>query len=251
MNARDTLKANGYAVDAVGNLETHREGARYKGSHLAVVRLDMRDSKTAREFAAKVVAAIDEPGAAHGVGRNGIILVFKIGDSYNVEARQAQAEHEFVFEGARCVFASTADAQTIDMGSYKWERSPLTVARDSLAPLYGSVAVAAYEAVEKLLPEYGGRFGPLVLPESFYDRAMRQQAEREAAGIANEVPADPDELLVAANPGISIWDGPIGQNVALARTRIAERKEAARKEQEQEQAAQKKSRLKALFEHVR
>jgi hypothetical protein len=245
MNSRDTLKANGYAVDQDGaRIETRREGARYKGSHLAVIRLDMRDSKTAREFAAKVVAAIDEPGAAHGVGRNGIILVFKIGESYNVEVRQA--EHDFVFEGARCVFSATADAQTIDMGSYKWERSPLTVARDSLAPLYSSVAVAAYEAVEKLLPEYGGRFGPLVLPESFYDRALRQQAEREAAGIV-ETPADPDELLVAANPDISIWDGVLGQNVAMARTRIAERKEAARKEEEQKEAARKKSKIRALF----
>jgi hypothetical protein len=66
------------------------------------------------------------------------------------------------------------------------------------------------------------------------------------AGLVEEEPTGPDEALVAANRDVSIWDGVLGQNVAMARTRIAEKREAAERAAKESAEKERKAKWKAL-----
>src|ERR1700688_88582 len=117
---REALRINGYSVDAAGAIECCREPRdRYAHEHCAVIRLDIGDSKPAREFVAKIVAAVDEPGALVGTSRKGALMLFRvIGSRYEpvgpvVNSSSSEAKHEFVFEGGQCSLIATAAEQTI------------------------------------------------------------------------------------------------------------------------------------------
>jgi hypothetical protein len=235
---RDQLRINGYSVDAAGNIETLRESepstaggpvtsrSRYAHEHCGFIRLDTGDSK----FAARVVAAIDEP-AIVGTSRTGALMLFKIGPTYLVNARagyeRPQAEHSFVHDGkAGILTVTTGGLVAVSDWSWKDGRSPLTTRHDELPILFPDVSQRAYDAVGALLREAGGRWGQLVIPESDFDRHVREIAAARAAGIPEPL-VDDDERIVAANPQLGSHDGVFGSLISLARKRIAERKAAA------------------------
>jgi hypothetical protein len=240
---RDTLRINGYSVTAAGDIDCVREleadvvvngvhmsgsrRARYAHTHCAVIRLDVGDSKAAKEFAAKVVAAIDEPAALVGVGRSGTVLLFRTADKAYGVRHDHEAQHEFVFDGKQCAFVATAAAgQFLDVGAFAWRdgRSPLTVARNSLPPLFSDISTRAYKAIDQLLPAHAGaRWGSNVVPpESAFDRRVKEIAANRAAGIVAAT-VDDDERLVMAHPTALPTDGVFGQLVHAARQRLARR----------------------------
>jgi hypothetical protein len=100
------------------------------------------------------------------------------------------------------------------------------VAHNALPPLFSDVSTRAYDAIDRLLPEYGGRCGSLIVAEAVIDHLIRKRKEREAAGIV-ETPVDEDEQLVAANPELLSSDSILGSLVTQARKRLAGRKAAA------------------------
>lgn len=238
-----TLRINGYGVNAAGSIECVREldadivvngihmsgsrRGRYAHEHCAVIRLDVGDSKAAKEFAAKVVAAIEEPAALVGVGRSGSVLLFRVGASYDVEHAH-QAQHPFAFDGKQSAFVAAAAGQTLDVAAYQWKdgRSPLTVACAALPPLYSDISTRAYEALDGLLPAHGGRWGSVTEQEPVEVRVLRQFRERKAAGLV-DAPVDEDARLVARHPMLRPTDGVLGQFVAAARQRLARRRESA------------------------
>jgi len=136
----------------------------------------------------------------------------------------------WIFEGTQCSLIATAYGQTIDVAAYQWHgnRSPLTIRRDELPTLFGDVSQRAFDAIDRLLPEYGGRFGSLVTEECAFDREVRERLERRAAGIVEPV-VDEDELLVAKNPTLDYRSGVFGGLVAAARYGISQHREAAEK----------------------
>lgn len=233
----EELRINGYAVDAAtGAVETRREPLpRWNHTHLGVISIDISDSKPARELIAAVVAAVEEPACLTGVSRTGPVLIFQIGGaySYRVEPRDTEygspkAQHEFVFDGKPGALTISADSQLIDVAAFTWRngRSPATVARSALPPIFADVSQRAFNAAGVFLRDHGHRWGPLVVPETDFEKRVREIAADRAAGIA-ENPIDEDEKIVAANPTLRMWDGTIGQIVSLARERLAARKATA------------------------
>jgi len=260
------LRRNGYAATD-GVIEPCRGGtpeltpygygpARFKHTHLGIVRIDVGDSKNSKALIAAAVAAADEPASLVGTGDTGAVLVFRIGDSYAFQARAGyqppQAQHEFVLDAQAALFTATAEAAPFDVSAYFWanDRSPLNVPHCELPPSHEEIAQAAFDAVNVFLHENGGRLGPLVVPESPVEAAMRRAAERRAGmrRAAPETPEQADERLVAANPDLRQSDGVTGLRVAQARARIAARKEAEREENDRKEAERKKAKLRAALD---
>ena len=235
MNIKDIsqLRRNGYAVDAEGRIETHKTPqARWDFSHLAMIRIDIgSDSKIAKEFIAKVVAAdCIEPGAIVGVGRAGAVMIFKAAGALNVDSYphfRREMREEFVLGDKDALFVATDKAELVDVAAYTWRdgRSPLTTRRDELPTLFLDNSTAVFETIKGLLPQHAGRVGPLVQPETALERIVRENAER---GIA-ATPIDEDaELVAGADPNLQAGDGIFPMLIAEARKRIA-RKAAAEK----------------------
>jgi hypothetical protein len=264
MNAKDrmTLLRSGYAVDAAGAIECHREPLdRWRHTHLSSVRLTVADTKAAATLISAIIAAVsDEPGEILiGTSKTDVVLLFKLGSTYNVEVSDGgKKEHEFVFQDAPCLFIATARRATIATADYTWkDGSPLTTRLNDLAPLYPNVSHRAYDAVSAFLRENGGRWGPLVIPKNLgelhREKVWAEIAARKAAGIVAGDPQEiADEKLVAAHPDLRQTDGAHAGLVVAARARIAARKEAAREEArrlKQEEKA-KQARFAAMAEHV-
>jgi hypothetical protein len=250
----DLLRA-GYSANEAGHLETRREpDARWSATHLALIRID-----APKDFTIKVLAALDDPAAIVGVSVNGAVVLFRVDDGGRYDAAtypffRKEERHEFVLLDGKtqCLFIVTSTAQTIDTSKFIWRdgRSPSTTHRNLLPELFLDVQQRVYDAVAALLKAEGNRFGLVVEPESVTEKWLREAREKKAAGLVDEPPTDPDEALVAANVGVSIWDGVLGQNVAMARTRIAEKREAEKREANESAERARKARLKELLAHA-
>jgi hypothetical protein len=231
----------------------HGAAHRFKHTHLGIMRIDVTESKNAQALFAAAISAVDEPACLVGTGKAGAVLVFRIGDAYEFEARDGHARpeprHEFVIDAAPGMFTATAEAQPFDVSTYVWanDRSPLNTPLMLLPPIHADMAQAAFDAVGVFLRENAGRFGPLVLPEDSMARLLRENAARKASGVVDETPEQKDERLVAAHPASKPSDGVHGLAVAQARARIAARKEAEREAKTQKQAERDKAKLKALL----
>jgi hypothetical protein len=267
----EILRRNGYAIDTAGNIEPCRGGQpvpnaygpkpRWAHTHLAVVSILTSESSQRAALIAAVVAAVEEPGALVGTGKDGAVLVFRItADSYAFEARDGcspqQATHEFALAGKPGIFTATADALAFDPAAYVWsnERSPLNTPRWALPPMHPAVSQSALDALRTFVVANGGRFGP-VLPEGPIERMLRERAERKAAGVVDEPEETPeeaearaDERLVAAAPDLRPSDGVHGLRVSQARARIANRKRPEQAAKTSVEAAGNKAKLKALLE---
>jgi hypothetical protein len=258
----EILKRQGYAVSESGLVEVCRGGRpapmahggtpRWAHTHVAVVRLHVGESSQRAALIAAVVAAVDEPGALVGTGKDGAVLVFRIaGDRYAFEARDGYSPpaacHEFVLNEKSGLFAT--DASPLDVAAFVWkdDRSPLNTPVMLLPPIHVEIAQAAFDAVGVYLRENGGRFGPLVLPESQMEKMLREGRARIAAGPVDESPEAVDAALVAANPDLSQGDGHMGLAVHQARTRIAERKATERAAKKAEREKTKLKELQALM----
>jgi hypothetical protein len=249
---RDQLIRNGYAVDTDGNLNTRREpDGRWSHTHLAVIRID-----APKEFASKVFAAADEPAAIVGVSPNSAVMLFRVDDGGRYDASthpffRKELRHEFVLDGKKqCLFAETSAAQTIDVAAFTWldGRSPSTTHRSQLPPLFLDVQHGVYAAIAALLKEVGGRFGALIVEKSPMELRLQKRREDIAAGIiVDEPPEDADEALVRKNPTLTAFDGSYGLLVAEARSRIADRREAAEREANEGAETARKARLKELL----
>jgi hypothetical protein len=247
MNAKDRtqLLRNGYAIDAAGAIECHREPMeRWQHTHLSSIRLSVADTKAAAPLIAAVIAAVsEEPGTVLiGTSKTSVLLVFKVGRAgYNVAHFDGgNVVHELVHDGKPGLFYATADAEVtegftrvttaFDPGDYAWREnmSPTNTRRSDLAELWPDLSRRAYEAVGAFLHANGaGRWGPLVVPETAFEKSVREIAEKRAAGIV-ETPVDEFERTVAANPDLRPDDGIFGVIVSEARKRLAARA-AARK----------------------
>jgi hypothetical protein len=232
MNAKDIiqLRQNSFAVSADGHIETRREpDARWSATHLAVLRID-----APKEFTNKVLSALDEPAAIVGVSPTSTVALFKVidGGRYDratYEHFRKEQHEDFVLNGkTQGLFTVTSAAQTIDPAGFVWKdgRSPITTHRDQLPQLFRDTQERFYAELERLLKEGGHRTGPLVVPETAFEKSVREIAEKRAAGIV-ETPVDEDERTVAANPDLRPDDGIFGVIVSEARKRIAARKAAA------------------------
>jgi hypothetical protein len=251
---RTQLLRNGYAVDA-GVIDTHRRpDARWAHTHLAIIRID-----APKEFTAKVFAAADEPAAIVGVSPTSAVMLFRVDDGGRYDAStypffRKEVRNEFVLDGKKqCFFAVTSAAQTIDVSAFTWldGRSPSTTHRSQLPPLFLDSAPGLGGAIEALLKEAGGRWGPLEMPKTVMELRLEQsraeRAAREAAGIVEEedTPESADEKLVAANPKLRATDGPIGVLVHEARRRVDARNEAKREEKKRLAQEEKDARKRA------
>lgn len=232
MNNRTQLIRNGYAVtDDTDVIDTHKTpDARWSQTHMALIRID-----APKDFTTRVFAAADEPAAIVGVSPTSAVALFKVidGDRYDMATYphfRKEERHEFVLPDGKKqgLFTVTSTEQTIDPALFTWRdgRSPLTTRRDELPQLFLDVHQRVYKALDRFLKEAGGRFGPLVVPETPIERFMRERAERKAAGVV-ETPVDADERAVAANPDLRPSDGHMGVLVDEARKRISKRKSAA------------------------
>ena len=242
---RTQLLRNGYAVDA-GVIDTHRSpDARWAHTHLAIIRVD-----APKDFTSKVFAVADEPAAIVGVSPTSAVMLFRVDDGGRYDAStypyfRKEVRNEFVLDGKKqCFFAVTSTAQTTH--------------RSQLPPLFLDSAPGLGGAIEALLKEAGGRWGPLEMPKTVMElrleKARAERAAREAAGIVEEedTPESTDEKLVAANPKLRATDGPIGVLVHEARRRVDARNEATREEKKR-QAQEKKDadkRAKDMAAHV-
>jgi len=257
-NSSDALRRNGFAVTD-GLVQPCRGGKpspmahgtpRFKHTHLGIVRIDVTESKNAQALIAAVVSVVDEPACLVGTGKAGAVLIFRIGDNYEFEPRDASTQHrasqEFVLDDKPGMFTATADAQPLDVSAYVWlnDRSPLNTPIYALPPIHADIVQAPFDALKTF---NGARLGPLVLPESPMERLLREHAERKASGVVDETPEQKDERLVAAHPASKPSDGVHGLAVAQARARIAARKEAEREAKAQKQAERDKAKLKALL----
>jgi hypothetical protein len=268
MNTSNQLRLNGYACgDDAGVIETRKTPhSRWDHARLGVIRIDIgSESKIAKDFIAKVLAAdCIEPGALVGVGRTGAIVIFKVAGTLNADNYlhyRREAREEFVLSDKQCTFMATDTAQLIDLAAYgTWKdgRSPLTVHRDLLSPMFLDHSTAVLDAIKRLLPAAAGRMGMLVEPKLPWELKLEQsraeRAARAAAGISEEedTPESADEKLVAAHPDLRATDGPIGVLVHEARRRVdarksAERAEAKRLAQEEKDA---RKRAKDMAAHV-
>jgi hypothetical protein len=259
------LKRNGYSVNDVGLIELDRHhpsdalvtwdrgvpsrALRYGHQHLAVIQINTSDAK----LIDAVVAALDDEPCLVGANDAGAVLVFRVGPSYAVDS-SPQAADEFVTADGKPGLLTT-DAQAIDVAAYttwRHERSPLTTHLILLPPMHADIVRAASGAVSVYLRQNGGRFGPLTLPESPFERRVRENRARIAAGIVDEKPtpeevqARADDALVKANPDVRPTDGIHGLTVDAARKRIEGRKAAKRAEKEQKEAAASKAKMKVL-----
>jgi hypothetical protein len=263
----EILRRNGYAVDTAGMIEPYRRhpsdalvswdrgmpsrALRYGHTHLGVIRIDTGESSQRAALIAAVVAAVDEPACLVGTSKASVVLVFRIGDSYEFQTRQGsgiptQGAHEFVLDAKPGLFTATADAQPLDVAAYVWlnERSPLNTPHYALPPMHADISQSAFDAVGVFLRQNGGRFGPLALPETPLERIMREQAAR--GPVAEITPEEADERLVAANPNLRPTDGVQGLLVDAARKRIEGRKEAKTAEKKQQATTAAKAKMKEL-----
>jgi hypothetical protein len=260
----DILRRNGYAVDTAGMIELDRHHSsdalvswdrgtpsralRYGHQHLAVIQINTSDAK----LIDAVVAALDDEPCLVGANDAGAVLVFRVGPSYAVDS-SPQAADEFVTADGKPGLLTT-DAQAIDVAAYAWrhERSPLSTHLMLLPPMHADIVQAASGVVSVYLRQNGGRFGPLTLPESPFERRVRENRARIAAGVVDETPtpeeaaALADEALVAAHPDIRPTDGVHGLAVDAARKRIEGRKAEKIAEKKQQATVAAKAKMKEL-----
>ena len=205
----EQLRFNGYSVDSAGNLICNRVGEtdrRYAHERTAVIRLDLeRDAKPARELIARALRAVDEPRSLAGVARNGsTILLFKCDDAELVEPSNRsgtrQSEFRFEFQSESLTLTVGARGQVVGVADYRWQgdRSPLTVPRDSLPPLFDDIGEALVEELWKLGAREVTRenwYAASVAAErkKFNDECERagQDPRLAAAGIT-QIPVNPD-----------------------------------------------------------
>jgi hypothetical protein len=244
-NVKSELRVQGYGVNDAGHIECRREPfSRYSHEHVALIRLNVGDSKAAKDFCGKVIAATDEPGALVGFGRTGAVILFRTNGTQSVEAdampgrADRTPEHPFIFEGEQAAFIATSDRQTLDVGAFQWRdnRSPLTVPRANLPPLFSDISRRAYDAVGKLLPAHAGRWGKLPTgAEIAAEQAATERLERIGREIAagmhtpEKIAEREDDALVAEWEGqdIAQSDGHHALQVLQARRRVAYRKRLA------------------------
>ena len=91
-------------------------------------------------------------------------------------ASPQQAADEFVNGDAQARPVLRSDAQPLDVSAYVWsnERSPLNTPLLLLPPMFVDITQAAFGALTTYLQENGGRFGPLVIPETQMERMIRE-----------------------------------------------------------------------------
>ncbi len=169
------LRQNGYGAESDGRLICHRTPEyRYEHEQLGVLLIQIAagDSKTAKNFIAEVLAAIDEPACLIGIstGLNLAMVLFR------TSSRNVKARHDFIFEGKQGLLLATTEAPPFNVGELNWhnDRSPLTVARNALPPLFDDHVEHAVRAVT----EFGGRLGSLPTPEEIAAEAARQERSR-------------------------------------------------------------------------
>ena len=229
MDTKQILRTNGYAVDNSGHIECHRTPVnRWAYSHVGVIRIN-----APKDFAAKIIAEVDQPGACIGVSKTGAVMVFRIYEQRTVGVGSGfnfEYVHPFMLGGAQCTLITASDGQTLDVAAFEWrDRSPLTLHRDSLAPLFPDISRTAYEAVTK----HGGTWGKM--PDSAAEAAREERYEKIRQEIADglhtpeAIAARADDELVARYAGIDLAaaDGMSSIQVLNARKRVENRKRLA------------------------
>ena len=229
MDTKQILRTNGYAVTEAGHIECHRTPAnRWAYSHVGVIRID-----APKDFAAKIIAEVDQPGACIGVSKTGAVMVFRIYEQRTVGVGSGfnfEYVHPFTLGGAQCTLITASDGQTLDVAAFEWrDRSPLTVPYANLAPLFPDISRIAYDAVTK----HGGAWGKL--PDPAVEAAREERYARMRQEIADglhtpeKIAERADDELVARYAGIDLAsaDGLSSIQVINARKRVENRKRLA------------------------
>ncbi|HWS68099.1 MAG TPA: hypothetical protein VN325_35450 [Steroidobacteraceae bacterium] len=218
-----TLRINGYGADS-GRIVCYRQpDYRFAHEQLGVIQIT-----APKDFAAKVVAALDyDPACLVGIGRDHTVVLFR------TAKRNVYAKHEFIFDGKQGSLLATVEGPPVDVSAYTWAggRSPLSVARNALPPMFEDHIASMLAAVT----EFGGKLGTLPTAADLErDRKNNERLEKLREEIAaghwtpEAIEAREDEKLAASMPlDISMSDGILAQNVIGARKRIAMRKRQA------------------------
>jgi len=223
MDTKLQLRLNGYGVNPAGHIFVSREPD-YRYAH---ERLGVFVITAPKDFAAKIVTALDEPAALVGVSSYLTVALFRF-------KSHIRARLEFIVAGRQGFILVNDGAAPVDVGAYSWAagRSPLTVSYSQLPPLFEDHV----ESMTRAVTEFGATLGSLPTPEeierqkAFEDRVAHTKILTEAE-LAEVFQAREDERIVKENEGREIttsgFPEPGGNRVLLARYRHAERKKRA------------------------
>jgi hypothetical protein len=240
MNRTDTLKLNGYSVDTQGRIacragvearpydpnswrSAEANAQRLEQTWLVAIVVEVAHGD-ARSIVDALITAADSPRAIVGRKRNGgAVLLFKCPPAMTGANR---VEDYGTRDGSlRFSLSILSEGATVDASAYAWDkaRSPLEFEHSRLPAFTGEVPKLVTEAASAA----GCTFWSLI-ERAREDEANSARYATMRIPTAQEEAERADEELVARYEGqhVSIWDGPVANDILRARKVVAARRAA-------------------------